>query len=240
MLNFITRNKAKPFLVYYPITLPHFPFVTTPDNLTAKSKQEKFGAMVEYLDKLVGKVSNHLDDLGIAENTLFMFTSDNGTMRKIYSMANGVLVEGRKAYPVDAGHHVPFIVKWPGTIKAQQSNSEIFDFNIFFPTLLEVAGIPVTDAMDLDGKSILPDLIGDKTSSNGWAYIYYDAMIGKFAKAVMALNAEYKLFDDGRFYNIKKDIKQLSPIAAKDRSKLENEILKKLQKVLDTKGKPDT
>lgn len=81
LIEFIKANKAKPFLAYYPMILPHNPFPPTPDSANRKSKDNKqnFIDMVQYMDKCVGRIEDSLVELGIRENTLIIFTGDNGT-----------------------------------------------------------------------------------------------------------------------------------------------------------------
>ncbi|MBT8046095.1 MAG: sulfatase-like hydrolase/transferase, partial [Pontiella sp.] len=86
ILDFITRHKDQPFFCYYPMLLPHSPFEPTPDSKTRDAdKKSNFKDMVSYMDKMVGQVIAHLEELGIHENTLVLFTGDNGTHKSITS-----------------------------------------------------------------------------------------------------------------------------------------------------------
>ena len=86
LLDFITKNKNQPFFIYYPMTLPHGPLVHTPHNINASTKLEKHKAMVEYIDFLIGKLIDHLDQNFLSERTIIIFTSDNGTAGNISNL----------------------------------------------------------------------------------------------------------------------------------------------------------
>ena len=79
VLEFIETHRAGPFFVYYPMLLPHVPFVPTPDAPGATTAEDRFAAMIAYMDKLVGRVRAKVVELGIAERTVILFTADNGT-----------------------------------------------------------------------------------------------------------------------------------------------------------------
>jgi arylsulfatase A len=109
-LNYISQHKAEPFFLYYPMVLAHDPWVTTPDMRNeAASDQEKFAAMMTYMDKLVGKVRSRVEAEGLANRTVILFIGDNGTGRDIVSRQRGVNVRGAKGRTIDAGSRVPFV-----------------------------------------------------------------------------------------------------------------------------------
>jgi|GEM_PF-2152473 len=127
VLDFMERHAAEPFFVYYPMLLPHSPFVPTPNSAGSPDPQDAnpayFKAMVEYTDELVGRVVDKLDALGLRENTLVIFIGDNGTNSDITSnMIDGRSIQGGKGTMTDAGTRVPMIVNWPGTAPAGDSS----------------------------------------------------------------------------------------------------------------------
>ena len=115
--DFIERNKAKPFLVYYPMILTHCPFEPTPDSAdwdpkskgsrTYKGDAKYFGDMVTYMDKVIGRITAKLDRLGLRDNTLILFTGDNGTDKPVISMMSGRKVAGSKGSMTDGGTRFP-------------------------------------------------------------------------------------------------------------------------------------
>src|SRR5436189_3904883 len=125
--------------------LTHAPFVPTPDSSAYDSKarneqkgadKKHFAGMVEYCDKMVGKVIGKLDALGLRENTLVLFTGDNGTGRGVVSRLGEKAVIGGKGLTTDAGMHVPFIASWPGKISSGKTSRDLVAFCDFMPTLL--------------------------------------------------------------------------------------------------------
>ena len=146
LCDFIERNQDRPFLGYYPMILPHDPFRPTPDSENPKSKDgnSNYQDMVTYVDKMVGKIVNKLDELGLRENTLVLFTCDNGTSGAIKSELNGKMVQGGKRQMTDAGTHVPLIANWPKTIPGKQVKEDLVDFSDFLPTLLGCGPISST------------------------------------------------------------------------------------------------
>ena len=96
--------------------------------------------MVEYMDKMVGRVTAQLDASGLSEKTLVIFTGDNGTHPSLQSGFQGRLVKGDKGRPTDAGTHVPLIAQWKGHVPAGRVSQDLVDFTDFLPTLGEIAG----------------------------------------------------------------------------------------------------
>lgn len=217
--HFILRNRDKPFLVYYPMILPHWPFEPTPDSrdwdktskgqLSGHGNPEYFDDMVAYTDKMVGKIVRQLDRLGLRESTLVLFTSDNGTARGIQSEMNGKTVIGGKGTPTDAGTQVPLIASQPGRIPDSVSNQDLIDFTDFFPTLAEMAGLEIPDQAEIDGVSFAPQLMGETGNPRKSIYVWYFRN-GKpdgqgRSPAEFARTHRYKLYYDGNFFDVTKD-----------------------------------
>lgn len=220
-LDFIDRNKDKPFFLYYPMVLPHSPFVPTPDSLTAQSEKERFAGMVNYADKLVGKVIDKLAELKLDQNTVVIFTGDNGTNRAITSYRNGAPVRGGKGEVTINGTHVPMIVRWSGQIQAGSHPDGLFDFTDMLPTLAEIGGAQLP-ATGIDGKSQLPVMLGKKPEVRDWIFMHYaPAWISKPARFIF--DAHWKLYGDGRFvaldseHDSETEVKKLTPEAGRKR-----------------------
>ncbi len=185
--DFIEQHQDKPFLLYYPMILPHFPFEPTPDSSDWDPKarrddlQEKgghgnreyFADMVAYTDKLVGKILAKLDELDLRENTLVIFTGDNGTMTGITSILNGKPYPGGKGQTTSNASHVPLIASWPGRIPQGAVCDNLIDFSDFLPTFLEVAGTPLPEGLEIDGRSFWPQLSGASGNPRQWIYFWY-------------------------------------------------------------------
>ena len=213
---FIERNKDKSFFAYYPMILTHSPFVPTPDSedwdpkRAGRASTEHFGDMVTYMDKMVGKIIAKLEALGLRENTLVIFTGDNGTAPTIVSMINGKPIKGGKGEMTDAGTRVPLIANWPGITPNGLVSQDLVDFSDFLPTFCEVAGMAVPAELKIDGRSFLPQLRGERGQPRDWIYSWYKA--GGPNGKEWARNQRYKLYATGRFYDISKDVLERQPI----------------------------
>lgn len=160
LVGFMRQHKDEPMCLYVPMCLPHTPFVTTPDEPDAKTNLDKHKAMVRYADKMVGRVVGALDELGLREKTLVIFTTDNGSTGGIVGTRNAVKVKGAKAKEVEAGCNAPFIANWPGTVPAGVETDALTDFSDLLPTFVELAGGKVPRDLKIDGVSIAPLLTG--------------------------------------------------------------------------------
>ncbi|MEM9348465.1 MAG: sulfatase-like hydrolase/transferase [Planctomycetota bacterium] len=194
--NFIEQQREGPFLVYYPMILTHCPFVPTPDSKdwdpadpgskTYKGDAKYFGDMVTYMDKVVGQIVTKLDELGLRENTLVLFTGDNGTDKPVVTMMDGRKIPAGKGQLNDSGTRVPLIASWPGKIKKDHVTDTLVDFTDIMPTLCEVAGAKLPDGDPGDGVSLMPALLGKGERDKPWVYFWYRGQ-------VMARNKTYAL-----------------------------------------------
>ncbi len=214
--DFIERHQDQPFFVYYPMILTHCPFVPTPaseewdpnnhGSLEYKGNPVYFADMVSYMDSIVGKIVDKLESLGIRENTLLLFTGDNGTDQPVVSLMNGRKVVGGKGKMTNAGTRVPLIANWPRAIPKNSVSDDLIDFSDFLPTLCEAAGVELPDELKIDGRSFLPQLKGKKGNPRDWIYCWYSRS-GESGKAKEFVRSKrYKLYQSGEFYDIKNDV----------------------------------
>ena len=219
VLDFIERKKEKPFFIYYPMVLVHEPFVPTPDskdwadkNMRYKKDTAYFKDMVAYTDKMVGNVVDKLKELDLFDNTIVIFTGDNGTHPTITSRTDNGIVVGGKGKTIDAGTHTPLIISWPKEIKEARQHEGLIEFCDFFPTIAEV-GSEKTGFTD--GISFLSVLKGEKYTDRETAVVHYNPMWGpdvqKYANQ-FTRTLDYKLYQDDKFYNLKEDILEQHPI----------------------------
>lgn len=249
ILDFIERKKdgERPFFIYYPMVLVHDPFVPTPDSPEWKDRSARyventkyFKDMVSYTDKIVGRIMDKLEETGLAENTLVLFTGDNGTSERIVSqMADGDSVQGQKGYMTDRGTRVPMIAQWKGKSLKGAVNHDLLDFSDVLPTLQVAAKIHApTDAV-VDGNNFLSKITGMPDYPKPYVYIYYKPEWGKWksASGVFVRDIRYKLYGDGRFYDLDNDVGEETdlPIDGLDRETLA--IRQKLQHILDERPK---
>ncbi len=206
---FLEANKEDPFFVYYPMILPHCPFVPTPGtpdydpkspgSPTYKGDARYFKNMVEHVDKLVGRIVAKVEELGLGENTLIVFTGDNGTDSPVVTSLNGKPVAGGKGKANhDSGVRTPFFVTMPGTVQAGEVSNELVDFSDLLPTFCELAKIDTSADKNVDGVSLMPTLTGKGERKKPWSYLFYsrnDAT--EAASSVVVRNATRLVYRKG-------------------------------------------
>ncbi|HXI90347.1 MAG TPA: sulfatase [Blastocatellia bacterium] len=180
-ISFIERAKAQPFFLYLAHNMPHIPLHAS-ERFRGKSAGGLYGDVVEELDWSVGEVLNALKRFGLDRDTIVFFSSDNGPW---YQGSAGPL-RGRKGWTYDGGVREPGIVRWPGNIRAGGVSDEPVATIDFFPTALALAGerkIAAGSKQPLDGKSILPFLLGQQTNSPENVYLFFDGPYLQTARA---------------------------------------------------------
>jgi arylsulfatase A-like enzyme len=165
LLNFITENKDQPFFIYYPMALTHGPLVHTPLEPHVTEKMDKHKAMVRYADFLLGKMVDHLDALGLRNNTLIVWTCDNGTSGSIQNLRGERMVRGGKTKTTENGVNTPFIVRCPGLVPQGQLSDALVDFTDMHTTFADFAQITPDPAYQYDGHSLKDVFLGNDTDS---------------------------------------------------------------------------
>jgi len=169
LIEFMKAHRDEPLCLYFPMALPHGPLVATPDEPNAKSPLEKQKAMVRYIDKLIGRLVAALDELKLRENTIIIFTTDNGSTHGIVGTRNGHQVKGAKMDKIEAGTAQPFIVNCPGRVPAGVETDALTDFSDLLPTFVELGGGKIPEDLTIDGISIAPVILGKaKKTSREW------------------------------------------------------------------------
>ena len=219
VLDFIDRKKDEPFFIYYPLWLTHGPFMPTPDSAdrSSTSSQGNFEDMVAYMDKMVGRVVDKLDEAGLREDTLILFTADNGSpggnKGGIVSELHGRKIDGGKSKPTDAGTRVALVANMPGTVPAGRVTDDLVDFSDMMPTMAAMTGAPLPSGDVLDGVSFAPQLHGRRGKPRDWIYIYNEAIPGPVPNpTIFARDHRWKLYSDGRLYDVSKDVLEQSPV----------------------------
>ena len=236
ILDFIERNSDDPFFIYFPMTLTHRPLEPTPDSeefpsfdppsnktLGGKTWDELEGwaddskyykDMVEYHDKTIGKLIDKLDDLKIRENTLIIYLGDNGSPIEVSSFMGNIEIPGGKGKTIDTGTHVPLICNWKGKIPSSKVSSDLVDSTDFLPTMFEAANIKFPENYIIDGKSFYPQLIGKEGNPRDWVFFHFDSAGGRFRRPIQRFlrNRFWKLYEDGRMFNMENDLYEKNPI----------------------------
>ncbi|MDO8545209.1 MAG: sulfatase-like hydrolase/transferase [Opitutaceae bacterium] len=241
-LDFVARHKDHPFFLYYPMILTHDPFQPTPDSpdWDPKAKGEQvnrdvkhFADMTAYMDKMVGRLVAKLDELGLRENTLILFLGDNGTGVGVTSQFKGKSYPGGKGTRTARGTHVPMIANWPGKIASGQVNRDLIGPVDYLPTLCELGGANVPADLKIDGRSFRPQLRGQKGQPREWLYSWYARDGGAKPQWEYAMSASYKLYRDGRFFDLTADPFEEKPLAVKALSGRAAAAAQTLQTALD-------
>ena len=255
LIDYIRRagtNNSKPFFAYYALNIPHanneaggekrigFDGMRVPDwgshaNLDIPDQEKGFARMIDYIDKDVGRIISVLDELKIDDNTIVMFSSDNGPHQEgrhkmEFFDSNGPL-RGMKRDLYEGGIRVPFIARWPGTVPSKEVSHHISGFQDMFPTLLDLAGIK--SAHKVDGISMVPTLLGKK-GQRQHDYLYWEFGERGGAKAVLKGNWKGVRRNTRRnpnspieIYNLKNDLAETTDLAG-----IQKKLLKEFKAVL--------
>lgn len=184
-----------------------------------------YAAMLSSMDENIGRLIDALKEDGLYDNTIIMFYSDNGGLSIGGNAPTSTLpLNGGKGYLYEGGIRVPLIVKWKGITPNSSTNQYVSTVD-FYPTLLQMAGIPLLPAQHVDGVSFLPVLQGDKNYKRGaifWHYPHYHNQGGRPSGAVRS--GDYKLIryydnEDIELFNLKNDIGEHENLAEKEPEK---------------------
>lgn len=216
-VSFIDQSKASPFLLYFPHYTVHLP-LGAPDDDVARHKVKANGrynpiyaAMVETLDRSVGRVLKAIDRAGIADHTMVFFFSDNGGLRYEGKSKNPITdnapFRAGKGHLYEGGIREPLIIRYPGVVKAGMVIDTPVSSVDYFPTMCDAAGVAPGD---VDGVSLLPLLRGGRFPARSlfWHYPHYSNQGGEPGSAIRA--GDWKLIeflDNGRheLYNLRND-----------------------------------
>lgn len=170
-VQFIRENKERPFFLYVPHIMPHVPIFAS-DKYRNTSQRGLYGDVVQELDASVGTIMQTLKECGIDDNTLVIFTSDNGPFLSYGEHAGWALPyrEG-KLTAFDGGVRVPGIARWPGKVPAGRVEKELFTTLDLLPTFAALIGAPAKP--NLDGVNLLPLLLGKPNAKGRETFLYY-------------------------------------------------------------------
>ncbi len=247
-LAFIDRNRQRPFFLYLAYTIPHWSDYdgNSPDSQIVPSDapytdrdwpqvEKNYAAMIARLDGDVGKIMDRLRKLGIDNNTIVFFSSDNGpSAERVHQVeffdSNGPL-RGVKRDLYEGAVRVPMIARWPGKVPAGRTNDQVWAFWDFLPTAAELAGLPAPEKTD--GISMVPTLMG-RPQERQHEYLYWDYghVRDVFKQAVRWGN--WKAVRNGKdeaieLYDLKNDLGEMNDVAARH-----PKVVKKIVEILRT------
>ena len=225
-LDFIVRNKTNPFFLYLPYSMVHVPLGVT-SKFKGQSEQGMFGDVMMEVDWSVGQIEQKIEELGLSENTIILYTSDNGPWLNFGNHAGSALpLRGGKGNDREGGVRVPGIIKWPGKILAGRESDALVTTMDILPTILEIVGDTLPERK-IDGVSVLNLLKSDSANSpRDFFYYYYEGALCGVRKGgwKLVLPHEFRSYEgvepgmDGfpgpyskgvaklSLYNLKKDI----------------------------------
>ncbi|MFS4418736.1 sulfatase family protein [Maribacter sp. 2307ULW6-5] len=182
---FIKENKKGPFFLYFPLTAPHNPLLPSAP-FKGKSKAGFYGDFVEMVDHTVKRIANTLKVEGLEKNTIFIFTSDNGTFQRAYldpkyNHNGNFIYRGQKADIFEGGHRVPFIASWPSKIAPSSISDTPILLNDLLATVAELTEFDLKEGEGEDSRSILPVLLGTATRVEKRDLLIHHSSRGFFA-----------------------------------------------------------
>ncbi len=166
-LEWMDANKDKPFFLYFASTAIHHPFTPHP-RFQGTSKAGRYGDFVHELDWITGRLMEKLEQIGVADDSIFIFTSDNGGMlnqggRRAWELGHrlNAHLQGFKFDVWEGGHRVPFIIRWPGRVPAGSKSDALISSIDMTSTCADILGVKLPEHAAPDGISVLPELTGE-------------------------------------------------------------------------------
>lgn len=233
LIDHIERNQGRHqrFFVYFPLTLPHLtktdgPYAEPP---APDGDYQTYDELVDQMDRIVGRIVQSLQRLGLRERTLILFTGDNGTPEHVRATVNGREVQGGKGQLTNAGTHVPLIASWPGHVPSERVSPALIDFTDFLPTLADLAGARLPQDRVIDGVSFAPQLLGSDDPHRPWVYTEWNGQ--RWTR-----NQEWKLYGNGDLYHVAEDPEEQHSIRPGNGTEDASEARRALQRGFETLG----
>ena len=231
-VRFIESNKDKPFFLFLSYNAPHTPMQATEEYLARfpgieDKKRRTYAAMVSAMDDGIGRVLAKLDELGLDENTLVFFLSDNGGPTNS-NASNNKPLRGQKSDVWEGGFRVPFVLRWTGELKAGKTYKNPVSSMDILGTIAGITGVEIAAERPLDGVNLIPYLTGEKRGEpheviylRKWDQKRYALRKGDFKLVIPEKDISPRLF------NLRKDLSEKNNIAQWNEGKL-----KELEKLL--------
>jgi arylsulfatase A-like enzyme len=204
-VDFLKRNRERPFFLYLPFVLTHgqtfsTPAVPTPQNRnSARPHQEMFADMLRYADQLIGRIVAELDRLGLRENTIVFIASDNGTEHRFQARRNGRTVQGDLYSLSEAGGNVVLLVNSPQLVPGGRT-AALADFTDIYPTICDLAGVALAPMHRPDGVSHAAFLKAERDAKPPRTWI-----LNEYHQTRVVRDARFKLYSDGRLFDANAD-----------------------------------
>lgn len=197
-VDFIKRNKANPFFLYVPHSMPHVPLFVS-EKFAGKSGVGLYGDVMMEIDWSVGQIAKALKDAGVEDNTIVVFTSDNGPWVSYGNHAGKTPYRQSKATTFDGGVRSACIIKYPGKIPAGSKSDQMFCSVDLLPTLASLTGSSLPENT-IDGKDVWPIIADDNGAAN--PHEYYPFSAGKEFQGVISGDGRWKLHIPHRYHKL--------------------------------------
>lgn len=224
--NFIKQNKKNPFFLYYAHTMPHYP-ISASEGFVGKSANGLYGDVIEEIDWSVGEITKTLSEQGLLENTVIIFTSDNGAPRTYKEASNGDL-SGFKGTDMEGGFRVPMLMSWKGTLPEGKVTNGISSVMDFLPTIAHITGIELPQDRVIDGKNLFEMVSNPGNVESPHAYFAYYLMdqmkairVGDW-KLHLPLDEYINMWAkdlgprEAKLYNLKDDLGETNDLSAEN------------------------
>ena len=225
--DFIEQNKNDPFLIYFAMNTPHYPYQGSPEWLEHYQDlpypRNLYAAFLSTMDEYIGQLLKKVDDAGLTENTIIVFQSDHGASQEVRAHSGGGNAgphRGAKFSLYEGGIRVPAMISWPGKIPENVVRNQVATGCDWYPTLMELCEIPPSDH-PLDGRSLLPIILSEKAPTAHQRFHW------KSGQAIAVREGRWKLIMTGKrveLYDLPNDLGEAQNLAEKF-----PEIVKRLQ-----------
>ncbi|MHC4875655.1 MAG: sulfatase-like hydrolase/transferase [Planctomycetota bacterium] len=209
LIDFMGRDRDRPFFAYYSTILTHIPVVETPHNKGQNlTPRELFAGMLSYMDHLIGRLVKSLEETGQRDNTIIFIAvdngTDNGTDQNAFQSLGGRIngrVSGEGIYSLsERGINVPFIVNCPNLVPQGRESDDLIDASDILPTLAALGKAPLPDGLTIDGRSFAPQVLG-QPHDEAWR----PWCLTQYYKTRVVRGERFKLYSTGEFYDLSED-----------------------------------
>ena len=245
LIDFMQRHKDGPFFAYYSMALCHdvTDDLKEPVPYGEHGRYDNYKEMAENMDRCVGRLVDALDRMGVRNETLILFTTDNGTAKRsiiraekgkylrdpVVSVMNGKDISGGKGDMTDWGTRVPTIANWPGVIKPGSVDNSLIDLSDFLPTFAELGSGKLPSAVSLDGHSFAGLLTEDGSTKRTWAYAE------SRGNRYFVKTQNWKLYNNGRLFHTERDPNEKRQLSESDVPSADLAVLKQAMDTLKTR-----
>lgn len=217
-IRFVEENRKRPFFLYLPTNVPHSPYQVPEEyrqrylSAGVEGALANFYGMIHNFDENLGRLLDRVDQLGLGENTVVIFLTDNGTSGSGFN----VNMRGRKGSQYDGGHRVPCFIRWPARLKGGRDIDHITAHIDLLPTILDFCNVPYPREIEPDGKSLIPLLVGVEDWYQRTLFVQSHRMENPIKwRQSAVMTDQYRLVDGTQLFDMEADPQQRYNIAGR-------------------------